>query len=125
MANTIKKVLIGEDEKPLAKALQLKLKKFGIEATVAFNGKDVLSVVEKDKFDLILLDLVMPEKDGFTVLSELKEKGNQIPIIVSSNLGQEMDIKRTKELGAKDYIIKSDTPIIKIVERIKKELGVK
>lgn len=70
------------------------------------------------KYDLILLDMIMPKMDGFTVLQKLKENGNKIPVIVTSNLGQDEDVKRAKDLGARDYLVKSDTPLVKIVEYI-------
>ncbi|NQV00824.1 MAG: response regulator [Parcubacteria group bacterium] len=117
-----KKVLIAEDEKPLASALKLKFQKVGVDAVTVFNGKDVFNELEKGKFDLILLDLIMPEMNGFAVLEEIKKKGIKTPVVVISNLGQEEDIKRSMELGAKDYIVKSNTPIIEIVNKVKKML---
>ena len=118
-----KKILIVEDEKPMARALELKLNKSGFEAKALFNGEEALKILETEKFDLILLDLVMPKVDGFAVLTALKEREIETPIIVTSNLSQEEDFKRAKELGAKDYFVKSDTPIADIVEHIKKFLN--
>jgi DNA-binding response OmpR family regulator len=123
MPEANKRILIAEDEKPLARALQLKFKKIGIEAITVFNGKDVFEELKKGDFDLILLDLVMPEMNGFAVLEEIKKKKINIPVVVSSNLGQEEDIKRSKNLGAKEYIIKSNTPIIEIVNKVKQILS--
>jgi DNA-binding response OmpR family regulator len=123
MAEQKKKILIGEDEKPMAKALQLKLTHAGFEALAVFNGEEVIEQLAKEQYDLILLDLIMPIKDGFTVLKELKEKGNTVPIIVTSNLSQEEDAKRAKELDAVDYLIKSNTPLAAIVEKVKTILG--
>lgn len=123
MPEANKKILIAEDEKPLANALRLKFKKAGIEAEVVFNGKDVFGALEKEKFNLILLDLIMPEMNGFAVLEELKKKKIKTPVVVVSNLGQEEDINRSRELGAKDYIVKSNTPIVEIVNKIKKMLS--
>ena len=65
----------------------------------------------------------MPNKDGFAVLEELKKKGSKIPVIVTSNLSQDEDAKRAKSLGAKDYFIKSNTPIKDIISHIKDILG--
>ena len=115
-----KKILIAEDEKPMAKALELKLKKEGYNPKVVYNGAEALKSLESEKFSLLLMDLMMPVMDGFALLTELKEKKNNIPVIVLSNLGQEEDLRRAKKLGAKDYFIKSDTPIAKIVENVKK-----
>ncbi len=120
-----KKILIAEDEKPMARALELKLKNSGFEAKAVFNGDEAISELSKNKYDLILLDLMMPIKDGFSVLEDLKKNKNKTPVIISSNLGQNEDIKRAKELGAVDYFIKSDTPISLVVEHIKKALKIK
>lgn len=123
MSEKNKKILVAEDEKPLAKALQLKFEKAGIEVVTVFNGKDVFNELEKSDFDLILLDLMMPEMNGFAVLEEIKKKEIKIPVVITSNLSQEEDIKHSKELGAKEYIIKSNTPIIEIVDKVKQILS--
>ncbi len=120
MAKEKIKILIGEDEKSLAKALTYKLKKAGFDAVAVYNGEEVMEYLGKNIINLIILDLVMPKKDGFAVLSELREKKIKIPVIVASNLGQQKDIEEAKSLGAVDYIIKSDTPLGEIVERINK-----
>ncbi len=122
MPTTKKKILIIEDEKPMARALELKLARAGFEATSASNGEDGLAMLEKETFALILLDLVMPKMDGFSVLGELKQKNIQTPVIILSNLSQEDDEKRAKALGAKDFFIKSNTPIAAIVEQVNKFL---
>lgn len=117
-----KKILIGEDEAALARALELKLTKIGYEVSLASNGEMVLDMLEKDKYDALLLDLIMPKLDGFQVLEEIRNRGLSIHVAVSSNLGQEEDVKRAKDLGAMDYFIKSNTPINQIVERLQKIL---
>ena len=117
-----KKILIAEDERAMSKALELKLTHAGFEVKPVFNGEEALEVISKEKFDLILMDLMMPKTDGFSVLETLQKKGNKIPIIVTSNLGQEEDFKRATALGANDYLIKSNTPIAKIVDRIREFL---
>lgn len=113
------KILIIEDEKPLAKALGLKLKRVGFVTKEVYNGKQALEVLKNEKFGLIILDLMMPEMDGFGVLKTLQERNNTIPIIVASNLGQQHDVEEAKSLGASDYFIKSDTPLSEVVERVK------
>lgn len=117
-----KKILVVEDEKPMAKALGLKLSGAGFEAKTAFDGEKALKVLESETFDLILLDLVMPNLDGFGVLAKLKARAIKTPVIVTTNLGQEEDEKRARELGATDYLVKSDTPIVEIVDFVKKTL---
>lgn len=107
----------------MAKALELKLNSSGFEAKAVFDGDEALEELAKTKYDLMLLDLMMPKKDGFGVLEEMKAKGIKIPVIVSTNLSQEGDIAKVKELGAKDYFVKSDTPITEVVKHVKKILG--
>jgi len=117
MAGLIKKILVAEDEKPMAKALVLKLNHAGFEA---FNGEEAIEEMAKNDYDLLLLDMIMPRMDGFTVLKKLKEQGTKTKIVVTSNLGQEEDFNKAKELGATDYFVKSDTSLSEIVDYIKK-----
>ena len=118
-----KRILIAEDERAIAKALELKLKNTGYEVDVATDGKNALDLVSQNKYDLLILDLVMPNVDGFQVLEELKNKGNKVPIIVASNLSQDGDFKKAKELGAKDYFIKSNTSLAELVVKITEIIG--
>lgn len=114
-----KKILIVDDEKPLSRALELKLSQEGFETKVVSNGAEALACAEKEVFDLILLDLIMPGMDGYAVLKELQMRNIRIPVFVLSNLGQQEDIEKTKKLGAQEFFVKSDTPIASIVLRIK------
>lgn len=118
-----KKILIAEDEQPMAHALELKLQHSGYEAKAVFDGQQALDELKKEKYDLILSDLVMPVVDGFGVLAALQEQGSKLPVIVSSNLGQPEDIARAKKLGAADYFVKADTSINDVVEHVKRFLG--
>lgn len=112
-------VLIAEDEKPLSMALKLKLSKEGYNALVAANGAEALDLVEKNSVDLILLDLVMPEMDGFAFMQALQEKGVKLPIVVLTNLSQGEDLEKAKQFGAIDYFVKANTPIKDIVDYVK------
>jgi DNA-binding response OmpR family regulator len=116
------KILVTEDEKPLAHALQFKLTKAGFEVELASDGEEALSILKKNSFDLIILDLIMPKLDGFGVLTELQKRKNKIPVIVASNLSQGEDAAKAKSLGAVDFFIKSDTPINDLVARVNKFL---
>jgi DNA-binding response OmpR family regulator len=117
-----KKILIVEDEKPMSRALELKLNHEGYQAKAAFDGEQALSMIKQEPFDLILLDLVMPKVNGFEVLASLKESDNKTPVIVMTNLSQEQDDKKARELGAVNVFIKSNTPLAQIVSNIKKIL---
>lgn len=118
-----KRILIVEDEKPMARALQLKLEHTGFEVDVTFDGEAGLDALDKERYDLVILDLVMPKMDGFKVLAALKERKNATPVIVISNLGQEEDIRRAKELGAREYFVKSNTSLADIIKHIKKTIS--
>ncbi len=113
-----KKILIIEDEKTLARALELKLTHSGFEVATVFNGADGITILQKESFALILLDLIMPKMDGFVVLETLKKRKIETPVLVLSNLSQHGDMKRTKEFGVKEFFIKSNTPIAVIVNRV-------
>lgn len=117
-----KKVLVVEDEKPMAHALELKLSKADFEVVVASDGEEAINCLQNGGFDLILLDIMLPKLDGFGVLEKMKELKINTPVIMSSNLGQEEDKKKALSMGAVDYIIKSDVPIAEIVEKVKQNL---
>lgn len=118
MPEKLKKILIMEDEKAMARALELKLKHAGFDATAVGDGEQGLALLEKESFSLILLDLVMPKLDGFKVLEALGEKKNKTPVIILSNLSQADDEKRARSMGAKDFFIKSNTPIAVITNKV-------
>lgn len=117
------KILLVEDERALARALGLKLASAGFEVDAAGSGIDALEYLQNNKCDLILLDIVMPSMDGFTVLEKLREQGNTTPIIVTSNLGQDEDMKHALELGAVSYIVKSHSSLSAIIDTVKQVLS--
>lgn len=124
MAEAKRKILIAEDEKPMARALELKLNNSGYDAKAVFNGQEALDELSANKYDVVLLDLVMPILDGFTVLQKLREMEKELPpVIVLSNLGQEEDISRAKKLGAIDYFVKSNIALSEVVNHLDSVLG--
>lgn len=114
-----KRILIIEDEKPLAHALQLKLSHEGFDIVATGSGEEALSFLEKENFDLILTDLIIPGVDGFKVLETIKDKKMKTPVIVMTNLNQEEDRKRASDLGASEFFVKSNSPISLIVQTVK------
>jgi DNA-binding response OmpR family regulator len=114
-----KKVLVIEDEKPMARALEVKLQKAGLEAHTVNDGQEGLNTLEKEHYDLALLDIMMPVMNGWEVLSKVKEKGINTKIIITSNLSQDEDKKKAKDLGAVDFIVKSNSTLTAIVEKVK------
>lgn len=116
------KVLLAEDDKFLLKMSQAKLIKSGYDVLTATNGDQVLQTLETEKPDVLLLDLIMPIKNGFDTLQEIRKqkKWSHLPIIILSNLGQESDIQKGMDLGATDYLIKSNVSIDQVVKIVEK-----
>lgn len=117
----MKRVLIVEDEEFLIKALGDNLESEGFTVDMALNGEEAMEKIRKQRPDIILLDLLLPIKDGFYVLEELRKnpEWKLIPIIVLSNLDSDTEIKRALELGADDYFVKSQHPIEEVIDMIK------
>ena len=113
-----KRILIVEDEKAIARALELKLQHSGYDVGVAHGGQEALDAIAKGPFELMLLDLIMPGVDGFAVLTKLKEQQIKMPVIVLTNLNQPEDVAKAKQLGAIDFLIKSDVPLSNVVQRV-------
>jgi len=120
-----KKILIIEDEELLCNLLERKLNEEGYQVSVAKDGVEGMKMIKETKPDLILLDIVMPNKNGFEVMDEMQtdEKLKHIPIIVISNSGQPVEIDKAKELGAKDWLIKTEFDPQEVIEKVKKQIG--
>jgi len=119
-----KKILIIEDDKFLNKLYGDKLLREGFLVSSAVSGEEGLQRVKAEKPDLVILDLILPQKNGFDVLSELKlnPETKNIPVIILTNLGQESDQKLGLELGAVEYLVKTDFSIMKLGEIVRKYL---
>ncbi len=119
------KVLVVEDDKFLLAAYSAKLKNSGFETILAVDGEEAMTKVQAEKPDIILLDLVLPKKDGFDVLFDIKQNPDtkSIPVIILSNLGQEEDVAKGKKLGATHYLVKSNIAIKDVVAKIKEVLA--
>ena len=113
------KILIADDNKAIGMTLQLKLEGEGFDVTRVTNGKEALDLLEKETFDLMVLDLIMPEVDGFEVLEGMNQKGIKMPVIVASELSQAEDLEKVKKLGAVDFFMKSNMSIAEMAEKIK------
>jgi CheY-like chemotaxis protein len=119
------KLLIAEDDEFLRKVYRAKFEGLGFEIKLANNGEEVGPILKDFIPDIILLDLVMPKKDGFEVLKELRASAQfkDIPVLVTTNLGQPDDKQKALSLGATEYIVKTDTPIQGIVDKVKQYLS--
>lgn len=115
------KVLIIEDDRFLASAYRFAFENEKIEVDLAYDGQEGMEKFKTSQPDCIVLDLVMPKVDGFQVLEQLRQSPDtaKVPVIVASNLGQDSEIQKAMELGAKAYITKSQTPITEVISKVK------
>ena len=114
-------ILLAEDDTFFQNFYSKKLSEQGITVTIAKDGEEALMALQTARPDLILLDLIMPKKDGFDVLTELgkNEQLKTIPVIVFSTLGQEGDMIKAKNLGAKDFVNKTFFDFSNLLLKIK------
>jgi len=117
--------MIVEDDPMLVEIYAKKLEEAGLDAKIVTNGKDVESEIEKFIPDLILLDIVLPDRDGYEILEGLSKDPllKNIPVYVFSNLSAKEDMERATSLGAKGFITKSSFTPSQLVDEIKKILG--
>lgn len=120
-----KKILLVEDEIDLVDLYTEILTEEGYEVTSAYDGEDGLFKINTGKWDLLLLDIMLPEKDGMAVLEDIQKTdgAKKGPIIMLTNLNSEDLIARASKLGADDYIIKSEVTLTDITDKVKKYLG--
>ncbi len=119
------KILVIEDDVFLAEVLVNKLVAAGFETDLSVNGKDGLAKIKSLKPALILLDIILPEMNGYQILEEKQKDPSirDIPVIVVSNSGQPVEIKRALALGVKNYLIKADINPDEAVEKVKAEIA--
>lgn len=113
-----KHILIAEDEEFIATLYKINLEKNGVTVTITHNGNEALAFLETHRPDLILLDILMPEMDGIGVLKEIQRKGYHIPVIMLTNMSQDFDRVECQKLGALDFIVKSNTDINALWQKI-------
>lgn len=115
------KILIIEDDNFLLSLIVEKFIQLGFDAEAASDGEEGLNKILNNKYDLILLDMILPKMDGFKILEEVKKNQalKDLPIVVTSNLYDKNDIDRAVSLGAADYIIKAYNSPENIVDRVK------
>jgi DNA-binding response OmpR family regulator len=104
------RILVVEDESGIAFALEVDLRTEGYDVTVATNGDEALRLARDGPFDLILLDIMLPGKDGFEVCRDLRRSGSRTPIILLTAKAQEAEKVMGLELGADDYVTKPFSP---------------
>ncbi|MEK7620931.1 MAG: response regulator [Patescibacteria group bacterium] len=119
------KIAIIEDDGVIRQMYRMKFEGEGFEVETAENGRDGVDLVQHMKPDIILLDMHMPEMDGATALSKIRNEpwGKDIPVIVLTNLGEEESPKNLRALGIKGYIVKADFTPRQVVARVKDVLS--
>lgn len=117
-------ILLIEDEEMLANMYETKFKNEGFDIRKALDGETGLKMAAEAKPDIILLDIIMPKLDGFSVLKKIKEndKLKNVPVILLTNLGQDEDIKKGQTLGATGYLVKANLTPIEVVNKVKEYL---
>lgn len=120
-----KKILIVEDDTFLKGLSATKLGKDGFEVLTAGNAEEADKALVENIPDFVLLDLVLPGTDGFGILKKIREnpKMANTPVIIFSNLAEDKDIAKAKELGANDFMIKSNFTLDELSDKIKQILG--
>lgn len=114
-------ILIVEDDPLLVRIYSVRLKEEGFEVEVAADGNEALESIKKRVPDYILLDLLMPRKDGYSFMEDFNKLTftNKPPILVLTNLDKPEDLEKAKKLGATDFIVKGNTNMDEIIGKIR------
>ncbi|MCX6737352.1 MAG: response regulator [Candidatus Parcubacteria bacterium] len=130
MENTVtpnqnqKLILLVEDDPFLSNILMMKLQKEGLNVIHAIDGDDALTKLNEGDYEMVLLDLILPKKNGFEVLEAMRKDSRfeNTPVIIVSNLGQDSDMEKARSLGVIDYIVKERLSIDDLVAKVKSEI---
>lgn len=118
--NPKKKILLIEDDSFISQMYSMKFRRTEFDFLVAKDGAEGLEMIKNQKPDLILLDIILPEIEGFEILRMIKENPelNAIPVVLLTNLGQQDNIQKGMAMGAKDYIIKAHYTPQEVVDKV-------
>jgi len=105
--------------------LRIKLQKEGYQVSAAQDGEEGFNLLKKEPFDLVLSDVIMPRLGGFEVMERMGQDPDlkNIPIIIISNSGQPAELDRARDLGAKDWLFKTEFDPVEVIVKVKKLLG--
>ncbi|HLD63744.1 MAG TPA: response regulator [Candidatus Peribacteraceae bacterium] len=103
-----KTVLVTEDDSFLRETIQAVLEEHGVTVLSAENGDEAIQIIDRQPVDLLLLDIFMPVKDGYAVLEHRRTKGLTFPVVILSNASDHISKQKCEELGANDFLVKSD-----------------
>ena len=125
MARTKKRILLVEDDPLIIKIYTGRLEKEGFQVDIAAKGGEVVKKLKGQKYDLVLLDLVLPELTGFEILQKIRrEEGlSGTKVLVLSNLGEKENVSKASRLGAVDYLVKAHYTPSEVIEEVKKILN--
>jgi DNA-binding response OmpR family regulator len=125
MVEIVKKIMIVEDDHFLSSLVKTRLEKDGFSVIQAFDGNQAIEMLRTEVPNLVMLDLIMPKVNGFEVLKTISSTPGLelIPVVIVSNLAQDSDIQKAKELGAKEYFVKVKVSIDDLVAKIKSLVG--
>ncbi|KKQ22036.1 hypothetical protein A2999_00645 [Candidatus Wolfebacteria bacterium RIFCSPLOWO2_01_FULL_38_11] len=124
IGKSTKKILVVEDDMPTLEAIGLKLKEQGFLVENAFDGEEAMEKIKENNYDLVLLDILLPKKNGFEIIREMKTNDNlkNIKILVFSNLNHSESVTWALSQGIEGYVVKADTDVNSLIEEIKKVL---
>lgn len=127
MPQNSKKILVVEDDITMREIIVAKLSSFGYKVVEADDGKKAMETWTREKPDLVLLDLMLPEMDGFSVLEKMRKSSDtqlaNTKVIILSNLWSKEDIERTKKLSIEEFMVKAYHTTEDILEEVKKVLS--
>jgi two-component system, OmpR family, phosphate regulon response regulator PhoB len=120
MTQPAKSILLAEDDRFLRRACETKLKQAGFTVRVAVDGEEALTMAREQSPDLLLLDLLMPRRDGLSVLATLRgdPKTREIPVVIMSNSSKDLERQKAASLGVVDYWIKSNLSLQELCDRV-------
>jgi DNA-binding response OmpR family regulator len=121
MPNEPKKIMIIEDDRFLSSLMKARLEKEGFAVLQAFDGEEAMQMLKAEMPSLIILDLIMPKVTGFEVLQmvSITPQLDKVPVVIVSNLAQDSDIEKARQLGAKEYFVKVKVSIDDLIGKIK------
>jgi DNA-binding response OmpR family regulator len=127
MAKDKNKILVVEDDPMISSMYKTKFEVDGFEVFTADNGATALELVKKEKPDIVMLDIILPQLDGFSVLEQIKQDKTtkNIPVIMLTNLSTDEDREKGEKMGALDYLVKASLTPGQISEKIKQILKIK
>lgn len=118
------RILVVEDEKPLLKLLVKKVEDEGWEASTALDGIEAAKKIASERPTLVLLDLLLPKRDGISVLKEMRERKEtaDIPVVVLTNLSTGESVSAVLDAGGTDYLVKTDYTLEDVITKIRQRL---